>query len=297
MVKSSVHHVEIQRFSPNGILATPDLLTVEEPLEIRLRYGRKNDRKEFQLAITMRTPGSDFELVYGFLFSENIIENYGDVSNIRHCLEVKSTDELENVIVVEIEPHVNFQPTERVRNFYMNSGCGVCGKASVKSIRQPAKTQVEIKPFKIDAGLICHLPHKLLKAQVNFRNTGGIHASGLFTKKGEILLSREDIGRHNALDKIIGAALKNSIIPLTQHILVLSGRMSFDLLQKAVRVGVPVIVAVGAPSSLAVKVAEEFNITLIGFTKEKSFNLYSSPERIYGTQILCHSYSWNAIRK
>lgn len=266
----------------NGITSASfhDVLSIEEPLEIRIVYGPDTDRIEKNISVTMRTPGDDLELAIGFLFTEGIISSYHDIKNARHlnmaCASFKQN-------IVQIELHENFVPQlmKSDRNFYTTSSCGVCGKGSIASIKTVSSFKNMYQPqLSLSTNVFYRLSEKLRAAQSNFVATGGIHASGLFTIEGDLIILKEDVGRHNALDKLIGNALANNSLPLNQHILLLSGRASFELIQKAAMAGISIIVSIGAPSSLAVELASEFDITLLGFLKENRFNIYNSSEKI-----------------
>jgi FdhD protein len=259
---------------------TTDALAIEEPLEIRLEYGPADDRKVQNVSVTMRTPGNDAELALGFLFTEGVLKNYSDTNSIEHCF-IACAENKENVIQVSFREGVvpNLHNTER--NFYTTSSCGVCGKASIASIRTVSSFDNNtLVKNQISADILYQLPSVLQKQQKVFADTGGLHASALFNTSGELLLVREDIGRHNALDKLMGVALNENLLPLNQHILLLSGRASFELVQKAAMAGINIIAAVGAPSSLAVQLAEEFDITLVGFLRGRRFNIYTQAQRI-----------------
>lgn len=258
---------------------TTDALAIEEPLELRLEYGPANDRKVQNISVTMRTPGNDAELAMGFLFTEGIIKNHTDVDLIEHCF-FACAENKENVIQVSLKLGIEPKLQNTERNFYTTSSCGVCGKASITSIKTVSSFNNRSTQNHVDAELLYHLPVILQKHQEVFADTGGLHASALFDAKGNLLLVREDVGRHNALDKMIGAALNRNMLPLDQNILLLSGRASFELVQKAAMAGITIIAAVGAPSSLAVQLAAEFNITLIGFLRNRRFNIYTQPQRI-----------------
>ena len=276
---TSVQTVDILRVSRSSSEATPDLIVTEEPLEIRIGYGEESERQQMNLAVTMRTPGSDEELCLGFLFSEGIIQRLGDVLSVKYCDELGTDENHENVMRVELSPEVQFDPLDHQRNFYTTSSCGVCGKAAVEAIH------VECEPLqndkiRIDQTTVFQLSEKLRSAQQVFKHTGGLHASAIFDLEGNLLAHREDVGRHNALDKVIGHFLESDINQLKDSILLLSGRISFELVQKGVRAGIPVIVAVGAPSSLAVSLAEDFGVTLVGFLGEQKFNIYSGESRV-----------------
>lgn len=253
-----------------------DLLAAEEPLEIRLVYGA--DRVVKPVTVTMRTPGNDFELAVGFLFTEGILQSWSDVKLIRYCSDSGKRTENNNVVKVEMQPQVTVDVSGLERNFYTTSSCGVCGKSSMDSVRRfcaPSDAS-----FSIKSEMITRLPELLKSNQVVFKRTGGLHAAALVSSEGQLLLVREDVGRHNALDKIIGAAFSSGQTPLNNHILVLSGRISFELVQKAAMAGIGAIVAVGAPSSLAVDLAKSLNLTLIGFVRDQHFNVYCGADRI-----------------
>lgn len=273
--------IQVHKIHQDGpVRPMPDLLAVEEPLEIRLGYGPRSDRQQRSVSVTMRTPGHDFELALGFLFTEGIIQDLSQIHTVRYCTDAGRQEAIENIVRVELTPDtvVDWRTTER--NFYTTSSCGVCGKASIDAVRvATCPVLPPAHPF-VDAELIHDLPAKLRQAQAIFEHTGGLHAAALFDRTGQLGLLREDVGRHNALDKVIGAALGAGILPLHQSILFLSGRISFELVQKAVVAGIPVIAAVGAPSSLAVQMAEEFGVTLLGFVRNNTFNLYSGAGRL-----------------
>ena len=278
-MKQSVKHRTVVKVSNDKASEVDDLLAVEEPLEIRLGHGPSGNRKQKTLAITMRTPGNDEELVLGFLYSENIINSKHDVLSVKPCVN-KETRELEdNVIRVELTEGFEVDLERLNRNFYTTSSCGVCGKASIELIETICSNQIP-NTFKVSKDVILELSKKLKSDQLVFSVTGGIHATAVFDETGKLELIQEDVGRHNAFDKAVGKKLLENAIPLNKNIGLVSGRTSFELLQKAVMAGLPILCAIGAPSSLAVELAEEFNITLIGFLKENRFNIYSNPERI-----------------
>lgn len=255
-----------------------DLLAVEEPLEIRLIYGKEDQRKEIAIAVTMRTPGHDFELAMGFLFTEGIIRSYDDVFGIKHCNQVKSTHEIGNVVKVALHPTAEFDEKKINRNFYTTSSCGVCGKGSIESLQMHCDSVSS--DFTIDVASLVEAPKVMRKQQDVFEHTGGLHAAALFDKSGHMELLREDIGRHNALDKIIGAALSSGKVPLSQNFIMVSGRLGFELIQKCIIAGIPMIGAVGAPSSLAVALAKEYGITVAGFVKKGNYNIYTGEEKV-----------------
>ncbi len=256
-----------------------DLVAVEEPLELRIVFGPAGDRKTRTLAITMRTPGNDFELAAGFLVSESIISKSSDIVGQKFSGPVPDGSNHANTVEVELDPSVSFEMVKLQRHFYTTSSCGICGKASLDAIRADEVRTIE-SDWSVSHSVIHAFPALLRKQQDVFSRTGGLHASGLATADGRVLEIREDIGRHNAVDKLIGSQLIGGRFPLGESILVLSGRASFELMQKALLASIPIVVAVGAPSSLAVELAAEFNVTLIGFTSEKKFNIYSAQSRI-----------------
>ncbi|MFZ4544712.1 MAG: formate dehydrogenase accessory sulfurtransferase FdhD [Saprospiraceae bacterium] len=282
-VKLSVIPIETLRLGkkqPQHYFA--DYVAVEEPLEIVLAYGPASCRKHQSISVTMRTPGmNDFELVLGFLFTEGIVFSYNDISSIRYSANPDFDESVQyNTIQVDLYAEKLFDVEKLQRHFYTSSSCGVCGKASIDLVRQQSVFQVNEDTPTVPAELLYHLPEELRKAQSMFDATGGIHASALFDTAGKLICLREDVGRHNALDKLIGWALKENIIPLSNHILMLSGRISFELVQKASMAGIPIIAAIGAPSSLAIELAKENNITLIGFLREDRMNVYCGEKRI-----------------
>jgi FdhD protein len=277
--RSQVSAVSIQRIKENNQEMVDDLLAAEEPLQIRLQFAYGDLWQEESLAVTMRTPGNDFELATGFLLAENVINDLQDLEFIRYCRQVKQEEE-GNVVIVKLAPHVSFDMKRLERHFYMNSSCGVCGKSAIDAVICNDNALAVKRSQKISINLIRQLNNTLEKKQTVFRHTGGLHASALFNLEGECLILREDVGRHNAFDKVVGAALSLEMLPLNESLILLSGRVSFELVQKSVKAGIPIIVAVGAPSSLAVELAVAKGITLIGFLREERFNVYSFPERI-----------------
>ncbi|HET7924190.1 MAG TPA: formate dehydrogenase accessory sulfurtransferase FdhD, partial [Rhodanobacteraceae bacterium] len=234
---------------------------------------------EEPVSVTMRTPGHDEDLAVGFLFTEGIIRSGADVEGVVERGQ-RDADGLMNVVRVELAPGVPVDFKRLERNFYMTSSCGVCGKASIDAVAVQGQYDVGATDFRMAGSALGRLPAALKTKQAVFEQTGGLHASGLFDSTGEIVALREDVGRHNALDKLIGHALMHDEVPLKQSGVIVSGRASFELMQKAKRAGVPLVAAVGAPSSLAVELAREFGITLVGFLKADRFNVYSRPDRI-----------------
>lgn len=275
---TSVKPVEITKFSSGSRKTSPDLMAVEEPLEIRLGYGPIDDRQQKSLSVTMRTPGHDYELAIGFLFTEAIIDSYDQIESVKYCEDVGMQEEIENVVRVELRPEVSLDFDKFQRNFYTTSSCGVCGKSSIESVEVFCARLSD--QMQISSEIIPTLSEKLRDAQQIFEHTGGLHAAGLFDRDGNLLLTREDVGRHNAMDKVIGACLFKKEIPLSNHIVMVSGRASFELVQKALRAGIPIMAAVGAPSSLAASLASDMNMTLLGFVRAESFNVYCGEQRI-----------------
>jgi FdhD protein len=249
----------------------PDELAAEEPLEIRLRKA--------PLAVTMRTPGHDIDLAMGFLLTEGIIGAADDVVTAQLCAGT-DTPNTYNVVDVVLGPDVPPPVTDPSRNFYTTSSCGVCGKASIDAVRTRSRFDVAADPLVMPARMLAGLPDRLRAAQRTFDRTGGLHAAGLFTADGELLVLREDVGRHNAVDKVIGWALREGRLPLSGHVLLVSGRASFELTQKAWMAGLPLLAAVSAPSTLAAELAEEAGMTLVGFLRGATMNVYAGAHRI-----------------
>lgn len=279
----SIKQIPVRRVSGLTSLPLSDVLSVEEPLEIRIGYGLSGEtaeRVQRNISVTMRTPGNDPELALGFLFTEGIISSRQDVKEVFHA-GMECASQRKNIIQVELREGFTPHLMQADRNFYTTSSCGVCGKGSIQSIRTVSPFYNLERPWlPLAAGMLYGLPEKLREAQSGFAATGGIHASGLFNIQGDLVLLREDVGRHNALDKLIGNALMEGSLPLNRHILLLSGRASFELVQKAAMAGISIVAAIGAPSSLAVELAAEFDMTLLGFLKEDRFNIYHSSDRI-----------------
>lgn len=253
----------------------PETLVVEEPLEIRLNGN--------PITVTMRTPGSDFELAQGFLISEGVIGRRDDVLTVRYCRGAGPDGSTTyNVLDVTLAPDVAMPQVDITRNFYTTSSCGVCGKASLDAIQQVSRYCPGDDPSTVTSETLTAMPDQLRKAQKVFASTGGLHGAALFGVDGTMLAVREDIGRHNAVDKVIGWALENDRVPLTATVLLVSGRASFELTQKAVMAGIPVLAAVSAPSSLAVDLASQSGVTLVAFLRGDSMNVYTRPDRVTG---------------
>jgi FdhD protein len=271
--------VGISRVTEGEISETQDSIAIEEPMEIRLLYQCEGERQQKSVAITMRTPGNDVELALGFLFSEGILSSRNDFRVASHG-PLGSKCGSQNLVHIELDDRVTVDLVNLARNFYTTSSCGVCGKKTIQSIAKPnCELRHEIS-FKVRASLIQQLPQQLRQAQSVFEATGGLHAAALFDFAGGMFLLREDVGRHNALDKLIGRLFLDDQLPANESLLVLSGRASFELIQKASKAGILLVVAIGAPSTAAVQLAKQCNITLIGFAKSERFNIYSVPSRI-----------------
>ena len=257
-----------------------DQISIEEPLEIILKYKDKKTWVEKTISITMRTPGHDEDLVRGFLFNERVVEQINHIDNIELVGDTVGQYKLKNKAVATINNSENIDIDKIKRNFLTNSSCGVCGKTSLDSLEIIKKDKILKSVPKINHEIIMKSPFMLRQNQSEFAKTGGIHASGLFDQKGNVIALREDVGRHNALDKLIGLVLKENLLDNNSQFLTCSGRLNFDLVQKALMANIGVLVGVGAPTSLAVDLAKKFNMTLVGFVKDKSFNIYSNNERI-----------------
>ena len=257
-----------------------DVLAVEEPLEIRLGLNENGKSKHRAISITMRTPGADLELAAGFLFTEGILDRAEQITKIRHCGLSGKNKDLQNTVVVELTDGVEIDFKHLERNFYTTSSCGVCGKSSIEALRTGVKKLENDHRSTVSSAIIHSLPNTLRAQQDVFDQTGGLHASALFNLKGELGIVREDVGRHNALDKVIGTKFLAGELPLSDNILLVSGRASFELVQKALMAGIPILAAVGAPSSLAVELAAEYGMTLIGFVRDGRFNIYTGHERL-----------------
>ena len=264
-------------------LPADDTLAAEEPLEIRLLWEDAGVPEPLRksIAITMRTPGDDFELAIGFLRGEGVIASREDFVDVSYCLDedVVAQQQTFNVVTVTLRPGLTFDLARLERNFYTTSSCGICGKAALDALEIQGSAPLASGP-QVSAAILRGLPARLRQSQALFGQTGGLHAAGLFSHSGQLLGLREDVGRHNALDKLIGAQLIAGQTALTNRVLLLSGRASFELLQKALTAQIPLVAAVGAPSSLAAQLAESFNITLLGFTRAEGFNVYTGAERI-----------------
>lgn len=268
----------IERLNSKTGKLSSDAVSVEEPLELRLVYHLDGKQVEQSISITMRSPGADDELALGFLLTEGIIENFDAIKTISHCGPTSSTG-VQNIVKVELQADISVNVGSLLRNFYTTSSCGVCGKSSLEALRTESRYSIDNESYFL-ASTLYDAPTKLRQNQPQFSHTGGNHAVGLMNSHGELLAVREDVGRHNALDKIIGYASKHKLLPLSSSAIILSGRASFELLQKSVMAGCPLVAAVGAPSSLAIECAKEYDVTLLGFLHADHFNIYHHPERI-----------------
>jgi FdhD protein len=279
--QASAERTTVQRVVGAALTRATDALAIEAPLEISLEHGPAAQRQTQTLAVTMRTPGHDAELAAGFLLSEGIITGPADILALAHHADPRRPRERGNVLRAALAPGVVLALDRLERHFYTTSSCGVCGKTSIDAVKAtscPAPPPADAP--RVPASLIHQLPQRQRAAQAVFEQTGGLHATALFSAQGELLLLREDVGRHNAFDKVVGAALLAGQLPLAQHVVLLSGRASFELVQKAALAGVAILAAVGAPSSLAVEAAEEFGLTLLGFVRNERFNIYTHAQRI-----------------
>jgi FdhD protein len=266
------------RCEPGVWKVRSDQVAVEEPLEIRVEFLAGRTRENPSVSVTMRTPGHDFELAAGFLFSEGILVSPDQVREISYCRSEGPQEY--NVLSVRLRDGVSFDPALLTRNFYTSSSCGVCGKASIEAVQVRGCEALPAGTLTMAAEVVDGLPNLLREGQAAFEKTGGLHAAGLFDPRGKLLTLREDVGRHNAVDKVIGHGFLAGTLPLRDRALVVSGRTSFEIIQKALAAGIPMVVAVGAPSSLAVDLARRFNMTLVGFARGGGFNLYTGKERI-----------------
>jgi FdhD protein len=264
---------EVLTVDPSGVVERTDRIVIEEPMEVRVVVELAGQRQRHSIAVTMRTPGSDFELAVGFLFTEGVITRWDQVWRVDYCT-TEIASEAQNIVEVFLGPEVDFDVSRFSRNLYTSSSCGICGKTSIDLVRS-ACPSLPPSDFTLSRDYFYALPEKLHASQALFSHTGGLHASALFDYAGELILLREDVGRHNALDKVIGARLIEGHSSSPETVLLLSGRTSFELVQKAAMAGLPVLAAVGAPSSLAIEAAKDFGITLIGFLKDGRFNVYA----------------------
>jgi FdhD protein len=272
--KFSISPTEVHRLEGQKLTLQPDFVAVEEPLEIKLLLGDSPVAKP--ISVTMRTPGNDESLALGFLFTEGIIQRGSDVECIR-----TAEDPSGNALTVQLKSDITVDLAKLERHFYTTSSCGVCGKSSLDAVKQQCNIELPKIQWKVPSQVLYSLPNSLRNQQANFAQTGGIHGCALFDLDGNFIRSAEDVGRHNALDKLIGQCILNTpTIPLSNQILMLSGRISFELVQKAAMAGIRFIAAVGAPSSLAIDLAEDMGITLVGFLRGERCNIYTHPQRV-----------------
>jgi len=287
--ETAIFETAIRHIEPGLEEDRVDALAVEEPLEIRLGFYLNGRVEHKAISITMRTPGDDAELAAGFLFTEGILRHPDQIEQIRHCgLKIgkdggaASRDSAlnSNTIRVDLTAGVEIDLKRLERHFYTSSSCGICGKSSIEALHTGARQIADPEHPKIGVDLIYQMPAALRASQSAFDKTGGLHASAHFNENGSLEILREDVGRHNALDKVIGARFLKNELPLSTSVLMVSGRASFELVQKALMAGIPVLAAVGAPSSLAVELAREFGMTLIGFVRDHRFNVYCGGARV-----------------
>ena len=271
---------KVLKFKSNNSKEINDQVSIEEPLEIIIKYKDKDNWIKNTISITMRTPGDDEDLVRGFLFSERVVEKIDYIKSIELTGEPVGKYKLRNKAVVTINNSENIDIDKIKRNFLTNSSCGVCGKTSLDSLEIIKKDKIVKSIPKIQHKIIMKSPNILRQNQSEFSKTGGIHASGLFKYNGDVVAVKEDVGRHKALDKLVGFVLKKKLLDNSSQFLTCSGRLNFDLVQKALMANIGVLIGVGAPTSLAIDLANKFDMTLVGFVKDDSFNIYSNKERI-----------------
>ena len=271
---------KVTKFKKNRLENTEDFISIEEPLEISLKYKDNEKFISRSLSITMRTPGNDEDLVRGFLFNEQIIENIKDIESIESFGEKVGQYNIQNKIIVTLNNSKNINISKIKRDFLSNSSCGVCGKSSLDALEITKKQKASKSNPKISKDIIIKSPNTLRQNQSEFAKTGGIHASGLFSSNGDLLSLKEDVGRHNALDKLIGDSLLNGFLKPEDQFITCSGRLNFELVQKVLMTNIGLMIGVGAPTSLAIDLANRFDMTLIGFVKEDSFNVYTNNQKV-----------------
>jgi FdhD protein len=277
-VRSASGRLPVREVSGSRVREHEDELAGEEPMEIRVVPGSEPQRRGVPIAVTMRTPGDDFELAAGFLYSEGVLRSRRDFFQISYCTEPEE-DQLFNIVNVWLRPGVHFDATRLSRSTLTTSSCGICGRGSIESVRQRAAAQPAGR-FSLPWTVLRELPDRARALQTVFARTGGLHAAALFDAEGRPLLVREDVGRHNAVDKLVGNQLQQDALPASARVLLVSGRASFELVQKAALAGIPFLAAIGAPSTLAVETARSFGMTLVGFLRSDRCNVYSGPERV-----------------
>ena len=271
---------KVLKFISNKFDNVEDLVSIEEPLEISLKFKENDKWIKKNLSITMRTPGNDKDLVRGFLFNEQIVENINDIDSIESYGDKVGQYNIQNKILATLNNSKNINISKIKRDFLTNSSCGVCGKSSLDALEIIKKEKTDSSEPKITKDIIVHSPNILKTNQSEFSKTGGIHASGLFNSKGELVCLREDVGRHNALDKLIGNAMINDQIKPKNQFITCSGRLNFELVQKVLMTNIGIMIGVGAPTSLAIDLANKFDMTLIGFVKKDSFNVYPNNNKV-----------------
>ena len=280
--KRNIQRIVVQRVRDGAAQQARDVVAVEEPLEIRLVIDRDGQRVEQSISITMRTPGEDFELAAGFLVGEGILRQPDEVQHIKYCLDRVKEEQQYNVVSVHLRPGVSFDESKLLRHFYTTSSCGVCGKASLDALQIQSCPVLPQGVPRIAASIVGGLDAQLREQQAVFDKTGGLHAAALFDPAGRLMSLREDVGRHNAVDKLAGEQFLAGHLPLSDKLMMVSGRASFEIMQKALMAGIPIVAAVGAPSSLAVDLARQFGMTLLGFVRGGNFNVYAGADRIEG---------------
>ena len=271
---------DVIKLKNSSIEEIKDFVSIEEPVEMNLKYKLNGKLITEHLSITMRTPGHDEDLIAGFLFNERIVESFSEIENIEKIGEKVGDFNIQNKIVATINNTKNIDIEKVKRNFITNSSCGVCGKTSLEIIEVIKKDKLNIEFPKIDRNIILKSPELLMSKQSEFSKTGGIHASSLIDKNGKVVATREDVGRHNALDKLIGYSHKKKLIDNHSQFIACSGRLNFELVQKGLISNIGLMAGVGAPTSLAIDLAKRFNMTLLGFVKKDSFNIYTNKERV-----------------
>ncbi len=271
---------KVLKYSSNKFDNIDDLISIEEPLEISLKFKESGKWINQSLSITMRTPGNDEDLVRGFLYNEQIIINISDIDSIESYGDKVGQYNIQNKILATLNNSKNINISKIKRDFLTNSSCGVCGKSSLDALEIIKKNKINPSEPKIKKEVIVKSPDILREGQSEFSKTGGIHASGLFNSNGELVAVREDVGRHNALDKLIGCALKNNQIDPKTQFITCSGRLNFELVQKVLMTDIGIMIGVGAPTSLAIDLANKFDITLVGFVKRDSFNIYTNNKKV-----------------
>jgi len=271
---------KVTKFIKNKFENIEDLISIEEPLEISLKYKKKEEWLTKSLSITMRTPGHDEDLVRGFLFNEQIIQNIKDIKSIESYGEKVGQYKIQNKILVTLNNSENINISKIKRDFLTNSSCGVCGKSSLDALEIVKKDKTPKSNPKLTKDVIIESPTTLRKNQSEFSKTGGIHASGLFSSDGKLISLREDVGRHNALDKMIGDSLLKDILRPNDQFVTCSGRLNFELVQKVLMTNIGLMIGVGAPTSLAIDLANKFDMTLVGFVKDDSFNIYTNNQKV-----------------